>query len=131
MEALRKLALRHPDTEEGVACEGTSVERSTVKARKKAFLFVGATDAMVKLSASLPEAMRLSRKEPGAYHVGANGWVKATIGDAGNAPLELLSRWVDESYQLAMSPSGAEKPARAAPKAADKAPRKPVKNARK
>jgi hypothetical protein len=107
MQAVRKLALRHPETEEGIACEGTPVERRTVKARKKAFLFLGASDAMLKLRDSLPEATRLARKDPAAYRVGANGWVKALFGTPGGATLELLSRWIDESYQLVVSPAPA------------------------
>jgi len=101
MHALRKVALAHPHTEEGVACEGTPVERRTVKAKKKAFVFLGMGDAMVKLRESLPEANALARKNPAAYRVGANGWVKATFGPEG-PPLDLLAKWIAESYRLAI-----------------------------
>ena len=48
-ETLRRVALRYPEAEEGVACEGTAAEKRTIKARGKAFLFLGATGAMLKL----------------------------------------------------------------------------------
>lgn len=68
--ALRKLALRYPDAEEGVACEGTAIEKRTVKAGKKAFVFLGVSDVLLKLDESLPEATRLARKDrPNARHV--------------------------------------------------------------
>ena len=116
MQALRKLALRLPDTDEGVACEGTALERRTVKARNKAFLFLGVSDAMLKLGESLPEATQLARKNPTSYRVGANGWVKATFGEAG-ASLELLAKWIEESHRMVSTGGAAKKaPRRAAEK---------------
>ncbi len=115
--ALRKLALRHPDAEEGVACEVTAVEKRTVKAGKKAFVFLGVSDVMLKLAESLPEARRLASKDP-SYRVGANGWVKATFGDGASPPLDLLAKWIDESHRLAAG--GAEK--KTTPKPAKKKP---------
>jgi hypothetical protein len=100
MKALRRAALRHPDTHEGVSCEGTSLEKRTVKAHGKAFVFLGVGDVMVKLRESLPEARRLARKEPERYRAGAHGWVKATIAEDEVPPLALLERWIDESYRL-------------------------------
>jgi ribosomal protein L9 len=61
MKALRRAALRHPDVHEGVSCEGTSLEKRTVKARNKAFVFLGVADVMVKLKASLSEAVRMAK----------------------------------------------------------------------
>jgi len=100
IRALRRAALRHPDTHEGVLCEGTSLEKRTVKAHKKAFVFLGAADVMVKLSASLPEARRLAKREPDRYRAGAHGWVKASFAEDELPPLALLERWIDESYRL-------------------------------
>ena len=91
-KAVLKAALAHPETEEGVACEGTALERRTVKVKKKAFLFLGTLDAMVKLGASKAEAKRLGLK------VGSTGWVKVTF--KGGPPVQVLRRWVDESYRL-------------------------------
>ncbi len=98
MEALRTLGLQYPEAHEGIACEGTAVEKRTVRARDKAFLFVGAEEAMFKLGDSLPEATRLASQAPDRCKVGAHGWV--TVRDVDAIPDGVLERWVDESYRL-------------------------------
>lgn len=99
LQALRRVALRYPKAEEGVACKGTALECSTFKARKKAFLFVGGA-VRVKLRESLAEAARLAKKDPACYKVGANGWVAVTFSHDQSPPPGLLERWIDESYRL-------------------------------
>jgi len=100
-EALRRLALQLPMAEEGIACAGTALEKRTIKAGSKAFLFLGATDAMLKLSDSLAEAEKYAVQEPESCKVGAHGWVTAKIGGArGAVPLDVLQRWTLESYGL-------------------------------
>ena len=100
MKALRQLALQYPEAEEGIACKGTAIECSTFKARDKAFLFVGAGVIRLKLHASLPEATKLAAKEPSRYKVGANGWIAVTVSDNLPPPLDVMVRWIDESYRL-------------------------------
>ncbi|MEX0641890.1 MAG: MmcQ/YjbR family DNA-binding protein [Pirellulales bacterium] len=100
MLSLRKIALRCPGTTEGVACAGTSLERSTFKTRNKAFLFLGITDAMVKLRDSLDEASRLAAKEPDRYRVGGHGWVKVVFSSDASGVPTVLEKWVGESYRL-------------------------------
>jgi hypothetical protein len=104
MQALRKAALRYPGTEEGVACEGTPVESRTVKARNKAFLFLTIGHARFKLRESLPEATKLAQKKPDQLQVGAGGWVKASLSADGSTPLDVLERWIGESYRLMAAP---------------------------
>jgi hypothetical protein len=104
MQALRKVALRYPGTEEGVACEGTPIESRTVKARNKAFLFLTVGHARLKLRESLPEATKLSRKRPDQLQVGSGGWVKASLGADGSTPVDVLERWIGESYRLMAGP---------------------------
>lgn len=99
-QALRRVALRYPEAQEGIACEGTSVEKRTIKARNKAFLFLGMADAMLKLRDSHAEATDLASKEPSRYKVGAHGWVMVTFGSVESLPIDLLARWIDESYRL-------------------------------
>jgi hypothetical protein len=101
-----EIALRLPQVEKGVACEGTSVERSTFKVHKKAFLFLGTGDAMVKLRESAPEARKLA-----GCKVGASGWTKVVWGPEGAPPLDLLKKWIDESYRL-MAPTPKKAPRR-------------------
>jgi hypothetical protein len=100
LQVLRSAALGYPETEEGIACEGTPLEKRTVKVRNKAFLFLGAKDAMLKLSDSLAEANELAERAPGRCKVGAHGWVTVAFGEPESPPLELLLRWIDESYRL-------------------------------
>jgi predicted DNA-binding protein (MmcQ/YjbR family) len=92
VQTLRKRALRHPGTSEGIACEGTPVEKRTVKVGSKAFLFLGVADAMFKLTDSAAkEATKLG------LQVGKHGWVKVPF--EGAPPLARLEKWVDESYR--------------------------------
>ncbi len=100
MQALRKAALRYPGAEEGVACEGTPIESRTVKARNKAFLFLTTGHARLKLRESLPEATKLAQKRPDQFQVGSGGWVKASLNADGSTPIEVLERWIGESYRL-------------------------------
>ncbi|MBM3981834.1 MAG: MmcQ/YjbR family DNA-binding protein [Planctomycetes bacterium] len=129
IETLRAAALRLPGTAEGVACEGTALEKRTIKARGKAFLFLGPTSAMLKLGASVAEATALAAAEPDRYRVGAHSWVTVTFGAGASPPAGLMARWVEESYRLvapkqlsALLPGGgAPTPAPAKPR--KKAPR--------
>jgi predicted DNA-binding protein (MmcQ/YjbR family) len=98
-ETLRKFALGYPEAQEGVSCAGTSLERATVNARNKAFVFLGDGEARLKLGESLEEATRLASREPERYRPGSKGWVQVTLGP-GEPPLDLLQRWIDESYRL-------------------------------
>ena len=107
MQALRKAALLYPGTEEGVACEGTPIESRTVKAQKKAFLFLTVGHARLKLRESLPEAAKLAKKQPDQFQVGSGGWVKASLMADGSTPLDVLERWIAESYRLIAGPVAA------------------------
>src|SRR5262245_42765046 len=100
LQDLRAIALRYPETEEGVACKGTSIECTTFKAANKAFLFVGAKEIRLKLQASLAEANKLAAKDPDRYKAGAHGWVAISTGDDPSVDLALLERWIEESYRL-------------------------------
>lgn len=99
-KALRALALRHPGVEEGVACEGTVLEKRTLRVGGKAFLFLGPRDAMLKLRESLAEATRLTKEEPARYRAGAGGWVKVSFGPEAPADFALLARWIAESHRV-------------------------------
>jgi hypothetical protein len=110
VEALRKLALKLPETSEGVACEGTTAEKRTVQARDKAFVFLGENDAMFKLRESLAHATKLAFKQPQLFKVGAHGWVTATLGHADGPPLDVLEKWLRESYMLVAPKSLTSRP---------------------
>jgi|SRR5579885_503598 len=100
LQKLRDFALEFPEAEEGISCEGTAVETRTVKAGNKAFVFLGAKQTRLKLSKSLAQAGKLETKEPKRYKVGANGWVTVTYDSENPVDVELLQKWITESFQL-------------------------------
>src|SRR5689334_12537318 len=73
-QALRAIALALPETTEGIACAGTALEKRTIKVKNKAFIFLGLSDAMLKLGDSLPAAKALAVQQPDRCKAGANGW---------------------------------------------------------
>ncbi len=103
LQVLRRVALGYPQAELGVACPGTALESSTVKARDKAFLFMSGVGpsytVRLKLCQSQSEAMQLAATEPGRYKVGAHGWTTISFSDSEPPPIELMKRWIDESYR--------------------------------
>lgn len=112
-ETLRAIAQRLADVEEGVACKGTALESIHFTTRGKAFLFIGAKEARLKLGESAAEAAQLAAQDPQHYRVGAHGWV--TLSLAADPPRGLLERWIGESHGLyAAAPAAAGKRKRAA-----------------
>ena len=101
---LRSLALRHPNVEEGVACQGTAVESNAFKIKKKTFLFARDVDLMLKLQASIPEANACATGDPLRYRPGKGGWVSVKFDGGVLPPKDLLTRWIAESYQLMAAP---------------------------
>lgn len=104
LHALRMAAVKWPEAEDGIACEGTALKKRTVKVRNKAFLFLGVANAMLKLRESLPKATERAANKPSRYKVGATGWVTINFGGVGSLPLDVLARWVGESYRLFAPP---------------------------
>jgi len=97
--ALRKHALGYPDVKEEIACKGTKVESAVFKVKKKSFLFLGNGVLRLKLTSSLPDAVKLAKKEAARYNAGAGGWVKVTYGPDQPLQLDVLKKWVEESYR--------------------------------
>lgn len=97
---LRALAIAYPGTTEGASC----VNRAFKAGGKKNFLFVGEKGdrcrLMLKLAGSVDEARALAQSGPGEVSVGDNGWVTALFEPADHPDLEVLARWVDESFRL-------------------------------
>lgn len=113
LQAMRTQALQLPETEEGIACAGTSLEKRTIKVGKKAFVFIGAQDVMLKLDQSLPEATRLAATNPGSVKAGAGGWVTVKFADRQPVSDDQLSQWLEESYRLfAPKQAGAKSPSK-------------------
>ena len=95
IESLRRFAMGLPGAEESVACAGTVIEKRTVKAGGKAFLFLGSKDLMLKLGASLAEARKLAKSEPGK-----GGWVSIRFESGMPLPAARLRAWVAESHAI-------------------------------
>ena len=98
METFVRIAKRLPAVEEGIACEGTALESRTFRANTKAFLFLNATHARLKLGPSVAEANTFAAAHPERCVVGAGGWVKLSI--AAPPPRAVITRWVAESRAL-------------------------------
>ena len=124
--ALRAICLRYPEAEQAIACKGTSLECTTFKARNKTFLFVSEAEIKLKLGPSLPDATWLASKEPSRYQAGSIGWVTLKFNSDEPPALELLEKWIDESYrllaprQLVAMLSERSRPAKDSPKASAK-----------
>ena len=103
LQVLRTVALSYPQAELGVACQGTALESSIVKARNKTFLFMSGAGpsctVRLKLCTSQTEAMQLAANEPGRYKLGAHGWTTISFSESTPPPIELMKRWIDESYR--------------------------------
>ena len=96
--ALREFALAYPE-----ASEEFPWDHYAFKVRKKTFVFLSSEDEGLSLSVKLPlssvAALSLPFAEPTGYGLGRSGWVTARFSDANEAPVELLSQWIDESYR--------------------------------
>ncbi len=97
-QALRKTALARPEAYE----EFPWGERA-VKVRRKVFLFMSTDDdglsVTVKLPTSHKDALQLPFAKPTGYGLGKSGWVTARFGPQEKPPLDVLRRWIEESYE--------------------------------
>lgn len=94
---LRDFALRYPETREDFPW-GERV----AKVRDKVFVFLGRDDdagITVKLPSSGLMALSLPFASPTGYGLGKSGWVTARFGPGDQPPVELLEKWIDESYR--------------------------------
>ncbi len=120
-QALRSIALKLPDTAEGIACAGTAVESLTITIRGKAFLFIRSEDARFKLKDSLPAATKFAAAHPDILTAGIGGWMKLIHSLKGAPPRATLAKWIAESYSLVNPP----RPTRTAPRSASGHPPAP------
>lgn len=79
-------------------------DHSAFKVKGKTFVFVSA-DAdgwgiSVKLEESHADALTRPFASPTRYGLGKHGWVSARFGPRENAPMDLLRRWVEESFTV-------------------------------
>jgi predicted DNA-binding protein (MmcQ/YjbR family) len=96
--ALREFALRYPE-----ATEDFPWGERVAKVRDKVFVFLGRDDEDLGVTVKLPSsglmALSLPFASPTGYGLGKSGWVTARFGPRDKPPVELLQRWIDESYR--------------------------------
>jgi len=100
IESLRRFAMGLPRAEESVACAGTAIEKRTVKAGGKAFLFLGSKDLMLKFGPSLAQARKLAEADPERCKAGKGGWVSLRFESGMPLPAARLRAWIAESHAI-------------------------------
>jgi predicted DNA-binding protein (MmcQ/YjbR family) len=96
---LRDFALRYPE-----ANEDFPWGERVVKVGKLIFVCLNRIEDTLKLCLKLTEsnadALALTNVSPAGYGLGKNGWIVAEFGPSDEVPLEMLMRWIDESYRV-------------------------------
>lgn len=77
---------------------------TVAKVKTKVFVFFGKPSGggfglSVKLPHSRTFALGLDWAEPTGYGLGKAGWVTATFPPSARPPLDVLRKWIDESYR--------------------------------
>ena len=97
LAALSKYAASFPE-----AYEDHPWGETVYKVKGKVFVFLG-KGAGFGMSAKLPQsamlALDLPFAKPTAYGLGKSGWVTAQFGPKDKPPLDILRRWIEESYR--------------------------------
>ncbi len=98
-DKLRAHALKLPEVEEGTSCN-----KSSYKARNKAFVYLGIKEdsfnLMLKIGPSQGEAKKLAKQYPECFGLGKGGWIKVEFQSDQQPPPGVLQRWIEESYRL-------------------------------
>ena len=96
-ESLVRYALTFPETRKDHPWGETAV-----KVRDKAFLFMGKNEKVsfsVKLPASADFALQFPFAEPNHYGLGKHGWVTITMTKGDELPMDVLKKFIDESFR--------------------------------
>jgi predicted DNA-binding protein (MmcQ/YjbR family) len=95
---LRDFALGFPE-----AREDFPWGERVAKVRDKVFVFLGRDDEDLGLTVKLPSsglmALGLPFASPTGYGLGKSGWVTARFTAKDKPPVEMLRKWIDESYR--------------------------------
>ncbi|XXF77389.1 MmcQ/YjbR family DNA-binding protein [Myxococcaceae bacterium GXIMD 01537] len=120
--ALRTVMLSYPE-----ATEEFPWEHRTAKVKGKMFCVLVRDETGLSVTVKLPTsnaaALMMPFATPTGYGLGKSGWVSCAFKPGDEAPVALLTRWIDESYRavapkklveaLDGKPAPARKPARA------------------
>ena len=116
---LRAFALGYPE-----AYEEFPWGERVAKVKGKVFVFLGMDGDDLGLSVKLPQsgmlALGLPFASPTGYGLGKSGWVTARFTAKDKPPLDMLRKWIEESYR-AVAPKNLvakldEPPSRRAPR---------------
>jgi predicted DNA-binding protein (MmcQ/YjbR family) len=99
-KALRKAALKYPDTKEDFPWDHHAFKAGG----KKAFLFLtgdaeGGFNCSMKLPFRQADALKLRGAEKTGYGLGSSGWVTFTFGGKSKPPMAKLVDYLDESWR--------------------------------
>jgi predicted DNA-binding protein (MmcQ/YjbR family) len=76
---------------------------SVIKVGKKVFVFLGRSGDALSVSVKLPSsnllALDLPFASPTGYGLARGDWVTARFGKGEPPPVDLLTRWIEESYR--------------------------------
>jgi len=96
--ALRVFALKYPETKEDFPWG-----HRAFKVKGKVFVFMGCEEGATGMSFKLPNsktaALKKSWAKPTHYGMGKHGWVSVAFDVGDELPMELLKKWIDESYR--------------------------------
>jgi predicted DNA-binding protein (MmcQ/YjbR family) len=96
--ALRRQGLAFPE-----ATEDFPWGHTALKVRGKVFAFLDETEGVFSMTVKLPVsrdfALVFDFAEPAGYGLGRSGWISCRFGAGESADLDLLKRWLAESYR--------------------------------
>jgi predicted DNA-binding protein (MmcQ/YjbR family) len=97
-DVLCRIALGYPQ-----AREDHPWGHRAIKVNGKTFVFLSTNDGVVSCSTKLPQSRRemlaLPFATPTEYGLGKSGWVTGRFGPDELVPIDLLGRWIEESYR--------------------------------
>ncbi len=97
-ERLRRFGLALPETVEDFPWGHTAL-----KVRGKTFAWLDKSDGALSLTVKLPVsrdfALVFDFAEPAGYGLGRSGWISCRFAPGEAADLELIERWIAESYR--------------------------------
>ena len=97
-DILRGYGLSLPD-----AAEEMPWGHSALKVRGRSFVFLSLDDDSLGMSVKLPAsrdfALIFDFTEPTGYGLGRSGWVTSRFGPKDEIDIDLLKRWIAESYR--------------------------------
>ncbi len=97
-ETLRRHGLGFPETVEDFPWGHTAL-----KVRGKTFVWLDKTDGALSMTVKLPVsrdfALVFDFAEPAGYGLGRSGWISCRFAPDEAADLDLLKRWIAESYR--------------------------------